>query len=170
MMVLGVDPGNAGALALVQTDGVLLHIWDMPVVREKKHTFLSRPLLKKVMREIWTFTNEWRVGSHHEMPVAYLEKVGARPGQGVTSMFNFGRSVGLLEGFLAAYGCRVEEAPPNVWKAQMRLTGKQKDASRYLALERFPHNPELFELKKHEGRAEAALIALWGLQQEKRRQ
>lgn len=160
MKIIGIDPGNNGAIAVVEA-GALMGVWDMPVIREKRRTVLKGPSLLKVFQEI-------EIWSNLILPVVYLEKVGAMPNQGVTSMFNFGRSVGLLEGVCASFQLRVVEAPPTQWKAQMGLTGRNKDASRTRAIECFPEKAELFHLKKHEGRAEAALIALWGLRQEQK--
>ena len=157
-MILGIDPGLHGALALLDDAGRLVHVWDMPSVKEARRSTIPAPLLDNVMGEITRSV----VG--YDMPQAVLEKVGSMPGQGVTSMFNFGCSVGLIRGFLSAYGMTVTEVAPNIWKARMGLTGKAKDASRTKAIELYPAHAELFKLKKHEGRAEATLIAAWGHQ------
>ena len=163
MRIIGIDPGNNGAIALLN-GGNLEGLWDMPVIQEKKRTVLQAASLISVFDEM----RRLRLSESPVPPVVYLEKVGAMPGQGVTSMFNFGRSVGLLEGVCAAYGYRIVYAPPTRWKAQMGLSGRNKDASRSKAIECFPRMAELFKLKKYEGRAEAALIGLWGLRQEQR--
>jgi len=103
-----------------------------------------------------------------DMPTMTVERngkakrqVSAMAGQGVTSVFSFGRSFGMIEGILAAYKLPVTYVAPATWvKAVGR--GQGKDASRARAMELFPNNQADFKLKKWDGRADAALIAYWG--------
>ena len=159
--IIGVDPGLTGGIALVTLDEQLIQVWEMPSLYEGKRNSISGPLLRPLIHELV-------VGSPVR-PIAYIEKVGAMPGQGVTSMFNFGRGVGLIEGVLTAYGCSIRSAPPNRWKAQMGLTGLNKEGSRSKVIEMFPDQAKRFEFKKDEGKAEAVLIAVWGARQERKR-
>jgi crossover junction endodeoxyribonuclease RuvC len=95
-------------------------------------------------------------------PTAHVvvEKVGAMPGQGVSSMFNFGRSAGIIEGVVAALRMPSTYVTPAAWtKAVGRAAGK--DASRMRAMELFPTRADLFKRAKDDGRADAALIAYW---------
>jgi crossover junction endodeoxyribonuclease RuvC len=89
-----------------------------------------------------------------------IEKVGALPGNGSVSMFNFGRSAGIIEGVVAAMQFPSTYVTPQQWtKAVGRAAGK--DASRMRAMELFPTRAELFKRAKDDGRADAALIAYW---------
>jgi crossover junction endodeoxyribonuclease RuvC len=92
---------------------------------------------------------------------ACLEQTGAMTGQGVTSMFSMGRSLGIVEGVLAALQIPIVMVGPARWKRDMGLLGQTKDASRERVVQLFPGISHLFLRKKDHGRAEAALIALW---------
>lgn len=149
MMVLGVDPGLHGALAFFDPDLGLLIIKDMPtveVVRNgKKKNEISPQMLAALLRE-------------HEVSAACLERVGAMPGQGVSSMWSFGRSQGLIEGALAMNNTPVTLVPPQTWRKAVK-TREGKDGSRLRAAELFPRDAAFFARKKDDGRADAALIA-----------
>jgi crossover junction endodeoxyribonuclease RuvC len=151
MIVLGIDPGANGALAFVQ-NGHLIEVVDMPtmVVRRGSRDVreVSAPSLGVIMRA-------------HDADAAYIEQVGAMPGQGVSSMFAFGRAVGVLEGVLAACGIPVTKVPPQTWQRAMRVRGG-KDGARERAGQLYPRMAQLFERKKDDGRADAALIATYG--------
>ena len=151
---LGVDVGNNGALALV-VDGVLESVVDMPVVEIKRGKTIKRQVSAQAL-----------VGIIKEMnpTQAAVEKVGSMPNQGVSSTFAFGRSAGVIEGVLAALQIPVSYVQPAVWARTMNK-GYGKDASRHRAMELFPDKQELFKLVKHDGRAEAVLIAMWGTKQ-----
>src|SRR5207253_1693340 len=94
----------------------------------------------------------------------FVEDVHAMPKQGVVSSFGFGRSVGVVHGVLAALGYPSTRIAPEVWKRQMNLIGAVKDASRTRALKYFPRAP--LDLKKHDGRAEALLLARLGFHEQ----
>jgi len=93
--------------------------------------------------------------------IAIIEDVHAMPGQGVTSMFGFGVSKGLVIGMLHAFKCPVFTVPPAVWKGVYGLSSN-KDASRALASKKFPNSSYLWTRKKDDGRAEALLLADFG--------
>ena len=151
---IGVDVGNNGAIALV-VDGVLESVEDMPVVEIKRGRTTKRQVSAQAL-----------VGIIKEMnpTQAAVEKVGSMPNQGVSSTFAFGRSAGVIEGVLAALGVPVTYVQPAVWAKSMNK-GYGKDASRHRAMELFPDKQDWFKLVKHDGRAEAVLIAMWGAKQ-----
>jgi crossover junction endodeoxyribonuclease RuvC len=92
---------------------------------------------------------------------AFLERVNAMPGQGVTSVFSFGRSTGIVEGILAAYDIPTTLVTPQAWqKAVGQRAGK--DGSRERAMQLFPAQADLFQRKRDDGRSDAALIAYYG--------
>ena len=93
--------------------------------------------------------------------LAILEKVGAMPNQGVSSMFQFGRGVGMYEGVLAALQIPITYVTPQAWQKEMNVRGG-KDGSRARAAELYPAYASLFAKKKDDGRADAALMAFWG--------
>src|SRR5262245_24206979 len=148
MRVLGVDPGLRGALALWDTEMDLLVVQDMPVVKVGKTTVIPEHLLVDRIRRL-------------APEIAWIEEVHAMPKQGVVSTFTFGMGYGMVRGACAGLGIRIQPVSPNVWKAAFRLR-RDKGVSRTVAMRLFPHNASDFALVKHDGRAEAALIALYG--------
>ncbi len=148
--ILGVDPGFTGAIALLSLETGVLNIVDMPVVTGTKgRTEIDLPGLL-------TLTRPTVPGV-----LAVLEFVAARPGQGAPATFRFGQGYGALQMAMAAHKIPVQYVTPAKWKKHFGLS-KDKGASRGLANQRFPHNAEEFRRVKDDGRAEAALIALYG--------
>lgn len=152
-MILGIDPGNTGAIA-VMDEGKILALHDMPCTAKRtgKGLEVNAYLLVTALRTLG-ITPEG----------AYIEQVSAMPGQGVSSMFTFGRSLGVVEGVLAALQIPVQFVPPGRWKKHHGLIGKDKDASRTLVLSKYPDRTEDFLRKKDVGRADAVLIAEYGI-------
>ncbi len=148
-MILGLDPGASGALALLSDTGALLEIADTPNVKVNGKTRISAPLLAKLIRA-WSPTR------------AVVELVGAMPGQGVSSTFAFGYSAGMLEGVLAMGGVPVTFVRPADWKRAMHVTA-DKGSSRLMAQRLWPNHAGHFARVKDHGRSEAALLALYGL-------
>jgi crossover junction endodeoxyribonuclease RuvC len=159
MRILGIDPGAHGALAVVDTTlppaEQLLHVRDMPT------TLVQRG--KREVNEVNAPMLAALVQSLGPLDAAYLEQVGAMPGQGVSSMFAFGRAVGVLEGVLAACNVPAGKVPPQTWQRAMRVRGG-KDGSRERAAALYPRNAHLFSRKKDDGRSDATLIASYGAQ------
>lgn len=157
--VAGVDIGCAGALALHRLQsGELLEIADMPVLRDgpANRASVNAPLLADILAR-------WHVRT------AYVEYVGARPGEGAVGAFAFGRSRGVVEGCCGALGITTSFIAPAQWKRLVGLpAGKEgaKDAARAEAIRRWPDKASLFARVKDDGRAEAALIAIAGLKRE----
>ena len=101
---------------------------------------------------------------HYEPDAAWIERVHALPKQGVTSSFSFGLSYGLARGVLAALGVPVTLVTPQEWKRAFRL-GSSKSEARTIACRLFPANAGYFARVRDDGRAEAALLALFGANQ-----
>jgi len=153
MRVIGIDPGLDGAVAIINGTGNLVVI-DMPTVTVERNGKSKRQVSATELAQI--------LASHNSNNChVFVEKVSAMAGQGVTSVFSFGRSFGMIEGVLAAYRLPVTFVPPATWvKAVGR--GQGKDASRARAMELFPENQSDFKRVKDDGRADSALIAYWG--------
>ena len=146
-MIVGIDPGMAGAIAWLSDDGHLIEVRDLPVAKGEG---LMPAVLAVFLRE------------QDRQPVhAFLERVAARPGAGVSGMFNFGRGYGQIEGVLAALGVPVTLVTPGKWKGALRVPA-DKAASRSRAAQLWPGLAGTFARVKDDGRAEAALIGLYG--------
>jgi len=153
--IIGIDIGSQGAIALLTPAGGLLEVVDMPVLRDgpKARPNVSAALLADIV-----------FGMKAEM--AFVEFVGARPGEGPTGAFAFGRSRGVIEGVCAAAGLPVAFLTPPTWKRAVGIAaGKEgaKDAARSEAIRRWPAHAALFARVKDDGCAEAALIAVAGI-------
>lgn len=158
MKVLGIDPGLSGALAFNTGDSLL--VFATPTVQTQ---FVKNG--KKKTRSDMNLSEVVRLIRENRPDVAYIEKVAAMKGQGVTGMFRFGQNFGQWQGILAALGIRWVEVTPQTWKKQFQLS-RDKGASLDLARKLYPNNLESFRLKKHDGLAEASLIRHYGLQEE----
>lgn len=153
-MILGIDPGLHGAVACYEPVMESLVIYDMPVneitSNGKKRLFLNAASLAAQLSP-----------ASDGIEFAVLENVHSMPAQGVASSFKFGRVFGAIEGVLAALKIPVRYVEPSVWKRAYELTA-DKDASRRRASERLPAHAALWARKKDDGRAESALLALYG--------
>jgi crossover junction endodeoxyribonuclease RuvC len=149
MMIIGIDPGKSGALAALTDNGHLIEVFDMPVVG----TTISGALLDE-------WIHNWVDPLAPTNVVAVIEDVHAMPKQGVSTMFAFGRALGLVEGVVQGNGIPLHYVSPARWKRDMRL-GRDKGASRQRAIELWPSSAPAFRRVKDDGRAEAALIAEW---------
>lgn len=145
MAILGVDPGQAGALAVLRTDGSIVAVGDMPVVDGHVNAVLVGHWLR----------------DHGDVHLAVIENVHSMPRQGVASSFKFGKAAGIVEGVIGALGLPVEKPSPTAWKKAMRVTS-DKETARKLAIELWPEHAELFARKKDADRAEACLLAEYG--------
>jgi len=152
MIVVGIDPGLSGAVAVLDLNNKRLAVHDMPTVSIKsgksEKRQLSEPQLAAILRQ---------VAPDH----AYLEFVSAMPGQGVSSMFNFGMGYGAIRGVLAALNIASTTVTPVKWQRDLAVA-KGKDGNRARAIQLFPEYAHLFARVKDDGRADAALIAHWG--------
>lgn len=148
MITIGIDPGFTGAIAHYNATTRRLVITDMPVSPGPKgKTELLHGALFEALQcptcDVW------------------VEQVGAMPGQGVSSMFRFGQTVGAIHMAVAARGHALRLVTPASWKRHFGLV-KDKGAARGLAAQRFPAHASMFKRVRDDGRAEAALIALYG--------
>lgn len=152
--IIGIDVGLDGAIA-VFNDGKLVSVHDMPTLTTDSN--------KKAQRQIAAGDLTYLICQFEPIAHAYVEKPASRPGQSVVAMFGFGRSLGVVQGVLAAMMVPVTYVAPATW---IKAIGKPagKDASRHRAMELFPEQVDLFQRVKDDGRAEAALIATWGIQ------
>ena len=151
MRILGVDPGLQGALAI--WDGLRLEVVDVPIVKARgRGNEINLPALADVVHRLAPFD------------AAYVERNSVRPLEGISSAQKNGLVAGILLGCITMC-CRLIDRPtPQFWKRAMKLT-KDKEYSRTKAIEMFPDYYELFARKKDHGRAEAALLALYGYRQ-----
>jgi crossover junction endodeoxyribonuclease RuvC len=151
-MILAIDPGAKGALAFFDMEKGVLNIVDCPTVEVKRGAKVKTEISPQMVSGII---------ASRSPTLAILEKVGAMPGQGVSSMFQFGRGVGMYEGVLAALQVPVTYVTPQQWQKEMNVRGG-KDGNRARAAELFPAYANMFAKKKDDGRADAALMAFWG--------
>ena len=154
MTILGVDIGAQGAIALLEDDGQLVDVWDMPCLHDgpKNRRTVNAPLLAEIVYK-----------SHATR--AFVEQVGPRPMEGAVGAFAFGDAKGVVRGCLAAAAIPTIFITPVTWKRAVGVPpGKDmKDMARSNAINRWPGKAQLFARKMDDGRAEAALIALAGL-------
>lgn len=152
MIIIGIDPGLSGAVAIVDEFSVEVHdMMTMPTGTGKGRVKnkVNAAALASVLSEFC------------DMKVlAKVEKVASMKGQGVAGVFSIGHSAGVIEGVLAGLGIPYEMVAPQKWKKAAGLIGSEKDAARTVAQQLFP-KAEL-SLKKHIGRADALLIARFG--------
>lgn len=154
-LILGIDPGVSGALALYDPEGGLLDVHDMPVSERRMSN-------KKVKRSVDPYELSRLIDCWSKsLGLAVIEQVGTRPGEGAVGAFSFGESFGVIRGVCCAHFIRVELVTPAVWKRAMGVKG-DKDESRARASQLLPRSAGYWPLKKHDGRAEAALIAMHG--------
>lgn len=146
-LILGIDPGQQGAIAAVDADDLntLVAVVDMPLAGGE----VSVPLLRDVLHGF----------GPHVYAVA-IERVHSMPAQGVSSTFKFGVNYGVCLGVAGSLFPVVHVSPP-VWKRRFRLAKDDKDDARRYAIERWPHQAHLLARKKDVGRADAALIGLY---------
>ena len=151
MIIIGIDPGVSGAICIL-TDGKITEIYEMPTMIDGKKN-------KKQVNgaEITNIINKELVNEKDVNVV--IEHVSAMPGQGVTSMFNFGQSFGVLKGICAALKLPVHFIRPVKWKKHFNLINTEKDASRTKVIEVFPYISSKISKKKDANKADAILIA-----------
>ena len=153
MLIIGVDPGISGSICFL-LDGKILEVLEMPTMAEgkkNKKQINGSQIFNEINRVIKKIQNQ-------EVRVV-IEQVSAMPGQGVTSMFNFGQSFGILKGICSAMKLPMYFVRPAKWKKYFNLINSQKDASRTKAIEIFPYFSQELSKKKDANKADAILIA-----------
>lgn len=152
-MIVGIDPGFSGAIALLDPDTKELRVHDMPTLPGMKgRTLTDLYSLGKLL-----------IPEPGKRNIAVLEEVHAMPKQGVTSTFRFGENFGALQMAITGHGYEIHLVTPAVWKKFFKLS-RDKGVSRGLAMKLFPGDAHLFTRVKDDGRAEAALLARYGLE------
>ncbi len=153
MMIIGIDPGVSGSICFFK-DGQIIDVIEMPTMNEGKKnkkqvngSQIYNEIFKRIDRDVTTNTR------------VVIEHVTAMPGQGVTSMFNFGQSFGILKGICSAMQLPMYFVRPAKWKKYFNLINSEKDASRTRAIEIFPHFSSQLSKKKDSNKADAILIA-----------
>jgi len=153
MLIIGIDPGLSGSICFL-IDGKILDVIEMPTMTEGKKN--KRQVNgSQVFNEITKRTREYQ---KNQIRVV-IEQVSAMPGQGVTSMFNFGQSFGVLKGVCTAMQLPMYFVRPAKWKKYFNLINSEKDASRTRAIEIFPSFSSSLSKKKDSNKADAILIA-----------
>ena len=153
MLIIGIDPGISGSICFFE-DGKIIDVVEMPTMAEGKknkrqvngsqiYNEISKRILKIKQQEIRVI----------------IEQVSAMPGQGVTSMFNFGQSYGILKGICSGMQLPMYFVRPAKWKKYFNLINSEKDASRTKAIEIFPYFSSQLSRKKDSNKADAILIA-----------
>ena len=152
MLIIGIDPGISGSICFFE-DGKIIEVIEMPVMTEGKKN-------KKQVNGSQIY-NEFlkRINNKDDDIRVVIEQVSAMPGQGVTSMFNFGQSYGILKGICSAMQLPMFFVRPAKWKKYFNLINSQKDASRTRAIEIFPYFSSQLSKKKDSNKADAILIA-----------
>ena len=153
MMVIGIDPGISGSICFFQ-DGKIIDVVEMPTMTEGKKN-------KKQVNgsQIFNEISEKIKKLDRKDIKVIIEQVSAMPGQGVTSMFNFGQSFGILKGICSAMQLPMYFVRPAKWKKYFNLINSEKDASRTKAIEVFPYFSSQLSRKKDSNKADAILIA-----------
>ena len=153
MLIIGIDPGISGSICFFE-DGKIIEVIEMPVMTEGKKN-KKQVNGAQIYNELLNRINKKK---DDEVRVV-IEQVSAMPGQGVTSMFNFGQSFGILKGICSAMQLPMFFVRPAKWKKYFNLINSQKDASRTRAIEIFPYFSTQLSKKKDSNKADAILIA-----------
>jgi crossover junction endodeoxyribonuclease RuvC len=153
MIIIGVDPGISGAISILENKKII-EVYDTPTMIEgkKNKRQINGAQVANIIKE--------RINDEKEV-VVVVEHVNAMPGQGVTSMFNFGQSFGVIKGICAALNLPIYFVRPTKWKKHFNLIKTNKDASRTKVIEAYPEISSKLHRKKDSNRADAILIALY---------
>ena len=153
MLIIAIDPGINGAICFFE-NGEVKDVLEMPTMAEGKKN--KRQVNgRQIYNEISSRIENYNLSNINVV----VEQVSAMPGQGVTSMFNFGQSFGVIKGICAAMQLPVFFVRPTKWKKYFELINTQKDASRTKAIEMFPKISSILAKKKDSNKADAILIA-----------
>ena len=153
MLIIGIDPGISGSICFF-VDGKVIEVINMPTMTEGKKN-------KKQVNgaQVYNEISKQVKKSESKGIRVIIEQVSAMPGQGVTSMFNFGQSFGILKGICSAMQLPMYFVRPAKWKKYFNLINSEKDASRTRAIEIFPYFSSQLSKKKDANKADAILIA-----------
>tara|TARA_Y100000994_G_scaffold40517_1_gene31418 strand:- start:108 stop:599 length:492 start_codon:yes stop_codon:yes gene_type:complete len=153
MLIIGIDPGISGSICFLE-DGIIKDVLEMPTMTEGKKN-KKQVNGSQIYNEI-----SFRIKTYEKKNIkVVIEHVSAMPGQGVTSMFNFGQSFGILKGICSAMQLPIYFVRPAKWKKYFNLINSEKDASRTRAIEIFPYFSSNLSKKKDSNKADAILLA-----------
>ena len=153
MLIIGIDPGITGSICFFE-NGKIIDLIDMPNMadgKKQKRQVNGAQIYNEIFLRIKNLDKK--------NIIVVIEHVSAMPGQGVTSMFNFGQSFGVLKGICSAMQLPMHFVRPAKWKKFFNLINAEKDASRTKAIEIFPYISPQLSKKKDANKADAALIA-----------
>ena len=153
MIIIGIDPGISGSICFFE-DGKIIDVIEMPTMtdgKKNKRQVNGSQIYNEIKKKIVNYENQ-------NIRVV-IEQVSAMPGQGVTSMFNFGQSFGILKGICSAMQLPMYFVRPAKWKRYFSLINSEKDASRTKVIEMFPYFSSELSKKKDSNKADAILIA-----------
>ena len=153
MFIIGIDPGISGSICFFE-NGVILDVLEMPTMtdgKKNKKQVNGSQIFNEISKRTQKIDNK-------NIKVV-IEQVSAMPGQGVTSMFNFGQSFGILKGICSGMQLPVFFVRPAKWKKYYNLINSEKDASRTRAIEIFPYYSSHLSRKKDSNKADAILIS-----------
>jgi crossover junction endodeoxyribonuclease RuvC len=153
MLIIGIDPGISGSICFLD-NGKIIDVVEMPTMAEgkkNKRQVNGSQIYNEISQRINKIQNQ-------DIRII-IEQVSAMPGQGVTSMFNFGQSFGILKGICSAMQLPMYFVRPAKWKKYFGLINSEKDASRTKAIEIFPYFSSQLSKKKDSNKADAILIA-----------
>ena len=151
MRIFGIDPGLSGAIALLENNKVL-DVIELPVMSEGKK---NKRQLNSAQLSNFISKNVENI----DTTAVIVEQVNAMPGQGVTSMFNFGQTFGAIKGICAALDLPIYFVRPSKWKKHFELINSSKDSSRTKAIEMYPKLSNQLARKKDVNKSDAILIA-----------
>ena len=153
MIIIGIDPGINGAISIIENKKII-EVYDTPTMIDgkKNKRQINGAQVTNIFKE--------RLNGEKEV-VVVVDHVNAMPGQGVTSMFNFGQSFGVIKGICAALNLPIYFVRPTKWKKHFNLIKTNKDASRTKVIEVYPEISSKLHRKKDSNRADAILIALY---------
>ena len=157
MLIIGIDPGISGAICFFE-NGEIIDVINMPTMavgNKNKKQINGSQIFNEITSRIQDYKPE-------DINVV-VEQVSAMPGQGVTSMFNFGQSFGVIKGICAAMQLPIYFVRPSKWKKHFDLINSQKDSSRVKVIQMFPKFSSKLSLKKDSNKADAILIANYHL-------
>ena len=151
MKIFGIDPGVSGAICVLK-EGKILEVYEMPTMidgKKNKRQVNGAEVTNIFLKDL----------NNEDKAKVVVEHVTAMPGQGVTSMFNFGQSFGVLKGICAALKLPIYFVRPVKWKKYFNLIKTNKDASRTKVIEIFPYISSKISRKKDSNKADSILIA-----------
>jgi crossover junction endodeoxyribonuclease RuvC len=165
VIFIGIDPGLHGGVGILNTETNFVFVHDTPIMEVDGKNKYNAVAMAQLLNPYARVPNPELLNVYSKVPNALvvLESVHSMPKQGVASSFTFGEGLGLWKGIIAAYNLPLEMPSPQRWKkAILTDQGKEKDASRYKAIQLFPSMAHMLSRVKDDGRAEALLLAEYG--------